>query len=139
MFTRSKKRFSVSRNDISDIYSDLCFANFVFFFNRNARLIVQAQEQLPLTAASTKMSRSKTLLREIIDSNHRKLNRHSRFAPPKTNTLKHLQNEFRKTIPRPRYAFVTLVMCGDDYVKEALTLAWSLRQQKTMHELIVME
>ena len=59
-------------------------------------------------------------------------------APPKTNTLKHLQNEFRKTIPRPRYAFVTLVMCGDDYVKEALTLAWSLRQQKTMHELIVM-
>ena len=84
------------------------------------------------------MSRSKTLLREIIDSNHRKLNRHSRFAPPKTNTLKHLQNEFRKTIPRPRYAFVTLVMCGDDYVKGALTLAWSLRQQKTMHELIVM-
>lgn len=82
--------------------------------------------------------RSKTLLREVIDSNHRKLNRISLFAPPKTNTLKHLQNEFRKTIPRPRYAFVTLVMCGDEYIKGALTLAWSLRQQKTQHELIVM-
>ena len=77
-------------------------------------------------------------LREVIDSNQRKLNRVSQFAPPKTKTLKHLQNKFRKTIPRPRYAFVTLVMCGDEYVKGALVLAWSLRQQKTQHELIVM-
>lgn len=84
------------------------------------------------------MARPRTHLREIIDSNHRKLNKISRFAPPKTNTLKHLQNEFRKTVPRPRYAFVTLVMCGDEYVKGALILAWSLRQQKTQHELIVM-
>lgn len=84
------------------------------------------------------MSREKAQLREVIDSNQRKLNRIPRFAPPKTNTLKHLQNEFRKKIPRPRYAFVTLVMCGDDYVKGALILAWSLRQQKTQHELIVM-
>ncbi|KAJ7363271.1 hypothetical protein OS493_011553 [Desmophyllum pertusum] len=84
------------------------------------------------------MSRPRTRLREVIDSNHRKLNRNSRFAPPKTNTLKHLQNEYRKTIPRPRYAFVTLVMCGDEYGKGALTLAWSLRQHKTQHELIVM-
>lgn len=29
-------------------------------------------------------------------------------------------------------------MCGDEYVKGALILAWSLRQQKTQHELIVM-
>lgn len=84
------------------------------------------------------MSRHRTHMREVTDSNHRKLNRISRFAPLKTNTLKHLQNEFRETIPRPRYAFVTLVMCGDEYVKVALILAWSLRQQKTQHELVVM-
>ena len=84
------------------------------------------------------MSRRRTLLREVIDSDQRKLNKTSQFAPPKTKTLKHLQREFRKTIPRPRYAFVTLVMCGDEYVKGALTLAWSLRQQKTQHDLIVM-
>lgn len=44
-FSHGQKMFSVSGNDISDIYSDLCFTNYVFFFfYRNARLIVQAQE-----------------------------------------------------------------------------------------------
>lgn len=51
---------------------------------------------------------------------------------------KYLKKEFRMTVPRPRYAYFTLVMCGDEYVKGALTLAWSLRQQNTKHELVVM-
>ena len=72
-----------------------------------------------------KMSRNRTQLKEIIYPNHRKLNTISHFAPIKQNTLRHLQNEFRKAIPRPRYTFVTLVMCGDEYVK-------------TQHELVVM-
>ncbi|EDO37890.1 predicted protein, partial [Nematostella vectensis] len=35
-------------------------------------------------------------------------------------------------------AYVTLVMCGDEYSQGALALAWSLRQQDTKHELVVM-
>lgn len=31
-FHTVKKMFSVSGNDISDIYSELCFTNYVFFF-----------------------------------------------------------------------------------------------------------
>lgn len=51
---------------------------------------------------------------------------------------KYLEKQYRMSVPRPRYAFFTLVMCGDEYVKGALTLAWFLRQQDTKHELVVM-
>ena len=40
------------------------------------------------------------------------------------------------SVPKPRYAYVTLVMCGDEYVQAASVLAWSLRKQKTGHELV---
>lgn len=60
------------------------------------------------------------------------------YVALKPKKVKYLQNDFRKVVPRPRCAFVTMVMCGEEYAQGAATLAWSLRQQKTAHELVVM-
>lgn len=38
-FHTVKKMFSVSGKDISDIYSDLCFTNYVFFFFLSKRQV----------------------------------------------------------------------------------------------------
>lgn len=47
-------------------------------------------------------------------------------------------HERRRYLHRPRYAYVTLVMCGDEYAIGAAVLGWSLRKFGVQHELIVM-
>ena len=47
-------------------------------------------------------------------------------------------HERRRHVRRPRYAYFTLVMCGDEYAIGAAVLGWSIRKQGTKHELVVM-
>ena len=47
-------------------------------------------------------------------------------------------HERRRYLHRPRYAYVTLVMCGDEYAIGAAVLGWSLRKFGVQHELVVM-
>lgn len=47
-------------------------------------------------------------------------------------------HERRRYLHRPRYAYFTLVMCGDEYAIGAAVLGWSLRKQGVEHELVVM-
>lgn len=47
-------------------------------------------------------------------------------------------HEKRRYLQRPRYAYITLVMCGDEYAIGAAVLGWSLRKFEVKHELVVM-
>ena len=47
-------------------------------------------------------------------------------------------HERRRHLHHPRYAYFTLVMCGDEYAIGAAVLGWSLRKLGVQHELVVM-
>ena len=46
--------------------------------------------------------------------------------------------ERRRYLHRPRYAYITLVICVDEYAIGAAVLGWSLRKFGVQHELVVM-
>lgn len=58
----------------------------------------------------------------------------SPVRPTRTTAI----HERRRYLHHPRYAYVTLVMCGDEYAIGAAVLGWSLRKFDVKHELVVM-